>query len=84
MIRGFLIRFLFADEIFTNKSIDSSVLSCIVRLGTMSTMTLRTSKLHSSLIEAMVASTASQCPNSVAEDTRQPGFGRAFVWRRLR
>jgi hypothetical protein len=80
----FAIRFLRGDEIFTNKSIDTSVLSCIVRLGTMSNNMLRTTQIHSRLIGATAPSSALLWPNSFVEDTRQPGYGRALVWRRLR
>jgi hypothetical protein len=70
-------------KIFTNESLDTSVVSCIVRLGTMSTQMLTTPKGHTCLIEATATSSAAQCRNSVAEDTRQPGFGRALVWRSM-
>ena len=61
-------------------SLDTSLVSCIFRLGTMSMKMLNTSGGHSRLIEATAASPAQLSPNSHAVDTRQPGFGQPLAW----
>jgi hypothetical protein len=67
-------------ENFYESSLDASLVSCILRLGTMSMQMLNTSGAHSRLIEATAASPAQLLPNSSAVDTRQPGFGQTLAW----
>ena len=61
-------------------SLDTSLVSCILRLGKMSMQMLNTSGIHSRLIEATAASPAQLSPNSYAVDTRQPVFGQTLAW----
>jgi hypothetical protein len=75
-----VIRFLSPDEIFTNESLDTFVVSCIVRLGTMSMQMLNTLRIHSRLTDAMATSPALQCSNSFVVEDRQPGTGLALAW----
>jgi hypothetical protein len=49
----------------------------------MSMEMLNTPKVHSRLVEATATSSAQLLRNSYAVDTRQPGFGRALVWRSM-
>jgi hypothetical protein len=76
--------FLHRDEIFTNESLDTFVVSCIVRLGTMSMQMLTTLRIHSRLTDATTTSPALQWPNSYVVEERQPEPGSALVWRRAR
>jgi len=65
-------------------ALDTSVVSCIVRLGTMETQMLNTTKVHSRLIDATATSSAPLWTNSVIDEPCQPGYGQALAWRRQR
>ena len=72
------------DEIFTNTSLDTFVLSCIFRPGTMSMQMLTTLRIRSRLTDATTTSSALQWPDSYVVEERQPEPGSALVWRRVR